>query len=184
MGWFVGVFLLSNSLGAARSPCTQSSALLNSAFGMLVHVLSGSAAMRGSISPVALAAPGGERGFGRAGLGAPGRTRPEGLPRAGARPAVPPARRGISPPRVPWGASAGSAPPVRPGPRLCGGGGAGQGSLRGSAEPGPREGGGRRGQHSAPRLPSLGEPSNLAEVPLMRRPAVGIPAARADFLGA
>lgn len=155
MGLVCRVFLVSSSLGAARPRRTPSSALPNSAIGMLVHVLSGSAAMRGGISPVAFAAPGGERGFGPAGLRAPGRARPEGTPRAGARPGLPPAGGwNIPPPQGCPGLAAGVQLP--PGESGAAGQERAGGSGGGCGGPGRSRGAGRgrgRPDRASARLP-------------------------------
>lgn len=173
-GCFVGRFLVISSLSGARLRCMQSSALINSAIGTPVRVLSGSAATRGSISLVAFTDPGCERGSGRAGLQAPGRIRPEGMLRVRAQPSLPPGKRGVSPLTMPGG-SAGSTPPARPGPRLnAGGGGAGLGSPRGSAEPGCGE----------CTLRPHRRPSRNREMPPTSSSCGGGTRPRADFLGA
>lgn len=93
--------------------------LLNAAIGMLVHVLGGSAAMRGSIPPVAWAPPAGSGAPGEPGSGSPGEP---GLRRGRQRGHDPlwpcPGRNS---PRVRWGLGTGAArrrrqPGTHPGP--------------------------------------------------------------------
>lgn len=170
------------SLGAAWSRRMQSSALLNSAIGMLVHVLSGSAAMRGAsprrpLQPLAVSGAAGQTCWEPPGEPGPRECRALGHDQLSHQQEGEYLLHGCP------GDVRGDGPSVRPGPRLCGTGCSGQVSPRGSVELGPRVEGGRRGQRFDPQLPSLGEPSNPAEVPLMRRrPAGGVSAAGANLL--